>query len=143
MPEALQIAAQCWCDDETSSIVMDHRLAEAMARRIAAWMETGALHAQNETYWKARAESAEAERERLRLDIAAKQQQINAFYLGTPEARLLAMTKERDRLRDALIACRPAVSVHLYNFRMARAEKGIDQAQALLDTIDAAAKGLG
>jgi hypothetical protein len=42
MDEARQIAAQCWCDEETQDRVMDTPLAEAMARRIAAWMETAA-----------------------------------------------------------------------------------------------------
>lgn len=60
MPEARQIAAQCWCDPETSDRVMDPELAEAVARRIAAWMDTGATHAGNESYWRERALKAEA-----------------------------------------------------------------------------------
>lgn len=52
MPEARVIAAQCWCDAETSGIEMDARLAEAFARRLAAWMRTGAQHARNEEYWR-------------------------------------------------------------------------------------------
>jgi hypothetical protein len=59
MPEARQFAAQCWCDEETSGIEMDVRLAESMARRIAAWMDTSAFHARNESYWRERAEVAE------------------------------------------------------------------------------------
>lgn len=59
MPEARQIAAQCWCDATTSHLVMDCALAEAVARRIAAWMETGAFHARNEAYWRERALRAE------------------------------------------------------------------------------------
>lgn len=59
MPEARQMAAQCWCDDDTRDIEMDARLAEAVARRIAAWMETGAFHARNEVYWRERAKKAE------------------------------------------------------------------------------------
>jgi hypothetical protein len=35
-------------------------------------------------------------------ETAALRAQVNAFYLGTPESRLLAMTKERDALREAL-----------------------------------------
>lgn len=42
MPEARQLAAQCWCDPETEHIEMDTRLAEAAAKRIAAWMDTAA-----------------------------------------------------------------------------------------------------
>lgn len=60
MPEARQMAAQCWCDEDTSDIEMDVRLAEAVARRIAAWMDTGAFHARNEAYWRERAEKAES-----------------------------------------------------------------------------------
>lgn len=40
MEQARMLAAQCWCDEETSGKEMDATLAEAMARRIAAWMET-------------------------------------------------------------------------------------------------------
>lgn len=40
--EARQVAAQCWTDPETSSREMDPALAEAVARRIAAWMDTAA-----------------------------------------------------------------------------------------------------
>jgi len=42
MEEGRQFAAQCWCDEETKDIVMDPRLAEACAKRIAAWMQTAA-----------------------------------------------------------------------------------------------------
>ena len=31
---ALQIAARCWCDDETGKCVMDEALAKAFAKRI-------------------------------------------------------------------------------------------------------------
>jgi hypothetical protein len=63
LDEARMIAAQCWCDDETKDRVMDPPLAEAVARRIAAWMQTGAQHAQNEDYWRKRALAAEAGKE--------------------------------------------------------------------------------
>jgi hypothetical protein len=52
MPEARVMAAQCWCDEDTSGIEMDTRLAEAAARRIAAWMQTAAFHARNEEYYR-------------------------------------------------------------------------------------------
>jgi hypothetical protein len=42
MHEARQLAAQCWCDETTSDRVMDPALAEAVAKRIAAWMNTAA-----------------------------------------------------------------------------------------------------
>jgi len=45
MEDALQEAAQCWCDDETRGIVMDVRLAHAVARRIAGWRSCAAHHA--------------------------------------------------------------------------------------------------
>ena len=60
MEEARQIAAQCWCDPDTSGKEMDAALAESVARRIAAWMRTGAQHAENENYWRERALKAEA-----------------------------------------------------------------------------------
>ena len=65
MPEARQLAAQCWCDAETEHIEMNPVLAEAVARRIAAWMDTGAFHARNEAYWRERTEKAEADRAAL------------------------------------------------------------------------------
>ena len=39
MNKAQQIAAQCWCDPETSHIVMDPALANAFAKRLARQME--------------------------------------------------------------------------------------------------------
>lgn len=35
MKSALELAAQCWCDAETSGIEMDSRLAKAFAIRLA------------------------------------------------------------------------------------------------------------
>ena len=52
MPEARQFAAQCWCDKETKDRVMDPPLAEAVAKRIAAWMESTAFHLTNEQYYR-------------------------------------------------------------------------------------------
>jgi hypothetical protein len=52
MPEAREMAAQCWCDPETSDRVMDGALAEAVARRIAAWMDTSAEYARNVDFWR-------------------------------------------------------------------------------------------
>jgi len=50
--EARQIAAQCWCDPETSDHVMDPVLCEAAARRIAMWMETAAQNQRNTDYYR-------------------------------------------------------------------------------------------
>jgi len=52
MREARQLAAQCWCDPETSDRVMDPELAEAVARRIACWIETAARYARNEVFYR-------------------------------------------------------------------------------------------
>lgn len=38
MPDARQLAAQCWCDESTKHIEMNVALAESVAKRIAAWM---------------------------------------------------------------------------------------------------------
>jgi hypothetical protein len=54
--EARLIAAQCWCDDETKDIEMDAPLAEAFAKRIAAWMSTAAQNQQNADFWQGKAE---------------------------------------------------------------------------------------
>ncbi len=50
--EARQMAAQCWCDEETQHIVMDTVLAEAVARRIAAWMDTAMQNQRNADYYR-------------------------------------------------------------------------------------------
>lgn len=52
LPEARACAAQCWCTDETSDIVMDTRLAEAVAHVIAKWMDTAAQFSRNEEYYR-------------------------------------------------------------------------------------------
>lgn len=52
MPEARQIAAQCWCDDETKNTEMDVVLAEAIAKRIAAWMDADAQAQRNCDYYR-------------------------------------------------------------------------------------------
>lgn len=52
MDEARQIAAQCWCDDGTKWIAMDDRLAEAVARRIAIWMDTAAQAQRASDYYR-------------------------------------------------------------------------------------------
>jgi hypothetical protein len=51
MPEARQLAAQCWCDEETKNTVMDTALAEAVARRIAGWMGIAAQFSRNEDFY--------------------------------------------------------------------------------------------
>ena len=52
MEEARQSAAQCWCDKETSGTSMDHVLAEAVAKRIAAWMDTSAQESRNTNFYR-------------------------------------------------------------------------------------------
>lgn len=52
MDTARQMAAQCWCDDDTSGIGLDVRLAEAVARRIAAWMDTAAQAQRNADFYR-------------------------------------------------------------------------------------------
>lgn len=52
MEEARMVAAQCWCDDENKSTVMDPALAESVARRIAAWMDTAAMFSRNADFYR-------------------------------------------------------------------------------------------
>lgn len=59
--EARQQAAQCWCDEKTKKTPMDVDLAEVVAWKIAAWMDTSAFHARNEAYWRDRAMKAEGQ----------------------------------------------------------------------------------
>lgn len=50
--EARHIAAQCWCEENTKNKVLDVDITEAVARRIAAWMETAAQNARNTEYYR-------------------------------------------------------------------------------------------
>lgn len=52
MDEARQIAAQCWCDEETRDREMDTKLAESVSKRIAAWMEIAAQNQRNADYYR-------------------------------------------------------------------------------------------
>ena len=52
MEEARHIAAQCWCDEETKDREMDSILAEAVARRIAPWMEVAAQSQRKVDYYR-------------------------------------------------------------------------------------------
>lgn len=87
LPEAREIAAQCWCDDETKHLEMDAVLFEAVAKRIAVWMRTGAQHANNEGYWRGRARGAEEKAFSDGFDIGrADAQGEAARALGAPVA---------------------------------------------------------
>lgn len=52
LTEARHQAAQCWCDEDTSSITMDPRIAEAIAQRIASWMGDAAQYARNAQFYR-------------------------------------------------------------------------------------------
>ena len=52
MDEGREMAAQCWCDKETEKIVMDPVLAEAVAKRIAYWMQIAAQNDRNTAYYR-------------------------------------------------------------------------------------------
>ena len=50
--EARQLAAQCWCDPDTENRIMDVALCEAMAKRIAVWMDRAAQNQKNADYYR-------------------------------------------------------------------------------------------
>ena len=50
--EAKGIAAHCWLEPETSDLVFDPALAEVIANRAAAWMDTAAQYARNAAYYR-------------------------------------------------------------------------------------------
>ena len=50
--EARMLAAQCWCDSDTETKIMDPVLCEAVARRIANWMDTAAQNQRNADYYR-------------------------------------------------------------------------------------------
>jgi hypothetical protein len=72
-------------------------------------------------------------------EIGSKMYRENAEL----RARAESAEAERDRYRDALIACRESVWRSLDRFRMMSPTDESRQLSALLDTIDAAAKGQG
>lgn len=49
---ARQIAAQCWCDEETSHIEMDTAICEAVAKRLDTWMDTAAQAQRNCDFYR-------------------------------------------------------------------------------------------
>lgn len=80
--EARQIAAQCWCDEETKHITLNPTLVDAVSKRIALWMETGARHAKNEEYWRERATKAEEAIAALRAEPVAWAVTNNGLYVA-------------------------------------------------------------
>ena len=50
--EARQIAAQCWCEEATSGKTMDPELAEAVAQKLATWMDTAAEYARDADFYR-------------------------------------------------------------------------------------------
>lgn len=52
MDEAREIAAQIWCDKRVETRVMDVELAEIIAEKIAAWMQTAAQNQRNTDYYR-------------------------------------------------------------------------------------------
>lgn len=101
LPEARQMAAQCWRDDTTKNVDMNPALAEVVAYKIAAWMDTGAFHARNEAYWRERAEKAEAA-----LDKIEVKAQAGLCYFTLESAREF-LKDIRDEVADALGQERP------------------------------------
>jgi hypothetical protein len=97
MPEAQAIAAQCWCDEKTSGIEMNVDLAEAFARRIAAWMQTGAAHATNEEFW--RNETATLRAKVSRLETIDLDLQMANQKLAAAESKVEELTQEMGDLR--------------------------------------------
>jgi hypothetical protein len=102
MEEARQIAAQCWCDEETLKTPMDVVLAESVARRIAAWMETGAQHARNESYWRERAKAAEARCVELSANNAAQFTRAEAADRALAGAKAQALREAAEEIADEL-----------------------------------------
>jgi 2,4-dienoyl-CoA reductase-like NADH-dependent reductase (Old Yellow Enzyme family) len=79
---ARQIAAQCWCNDETKDIEKNEKLAEAMAERIAGMLETASTFATGMEYYRGIVERCRevinrapfAKRKRKQLDAATDDQ---------------------------------------------------------------------
>jgi len=106
MSEARQIAAHCWCDPETSGTPMDARLAEAVAKRIQAWMETSAQNQRNVDYYRSLVvRCGEAVGEQVYIaDDGGKHEDV--LCAKVPEL-VEEMRKERDLL-EAVVTKRSA-----------------------------------
>jgi hypothetical protein len=76
MEHARTLAAQCWCDEETKGKVMDVALAEAVARRIAVWMDFAVNTARNADLYLKLLNECSVEIERLRKENEALRAQI-------------------------------------------------------------------
>jgi hypothetical protein len=79
-----------------------------------------------------------AEIHRLQAENAALQSQVNSFYLGSPESRLLAMTRERDewRARFEWLAAQHWVEPEA-TFRLNLGDLGDDAAQYMAQVVAA------
>jgi hypothetical protein len=114
MPEARAAAAQCWCDEGTKHIEMDVVLAEAVARRIAAWMQTGAQFARNGEFYRGlvdecakhlgpdafTADDGSGSDSPIRLKVPELVSRQREALEGL-RAQVAALEAERDRLRES------------------------------------------
>jgi len=101
LEEATMIAAQCWCDPETSNRVMDPALAGAFARRLKAYLEIIAQLHDNVAFYHGLVNQigelfGDAARTR---DDGSIQQEV--LTLNVPELVKTALS-ERDSLRHAV-----------------------------------------
>ncbi len=52
MELALMIAKSCWCDEETKDLERDDALVNAVAKRIAIWVETATQNHENTMFYR-------------------------------------------------------------------------------------------
>jgi hypothetical protein len=118
MPEARKMAAQCWCDDETSGIEMDPRLAESVARRIAGWMDEAARACRNADYYRGllvECGNTIGQEAHTQDDggivptvLVAKVPEL----VSSLKTALSRVSEERDRLREELLSSKAARDVY-------------------------------
>lgn len=102
---ALQEAAQCWCDQSTSTREMDAALALVIARKIQAWIETAAYFQRGSNFYQGIVRQVGdlfGETAKTSDDGSV---QSDVLALKVPEL-VQALIAERDRLRDGLAELR-------------------------------------
>jgi hypothetical protein len=98
---AMQEAAQCWCDPTTSDRAMDSALAEVVARKIQAWLETAMYFQRGSDFYQGIVRQVGelfGEAAKTSDDGSV---QSDVLALKVPEL-VKALVDERDRLKAGL-----------------------------------------
>jgi hypothetical protein len=95
MEQARALAAQCWCDKETSNKGMDVTLAEAFAKRIAIWMDYAVQMAQNVALYRELLNECSVKIKQLQKENEDLQTQIDNLMLEFTPNEMSEEQKQR------------------------------------------------